>query len=1345
MSNFIEDLFNAESGNRLINFSNKLEYLVQKEPQINKEDISYIKSENLRYNLSQIISQIILNLKFIDRSRPVFESIINKYNEDQRTKLKIEDFFELLWIREIVGEIVIAPNISQMLYNTIQQVIKNREVIIEPNHQDFFNCLKIYYRKCFHDAVLVIEKDDLESILNNFSLNTIDINYLLKIGIISWDKDKNQFYWNRYSGGKYGHCLANEIFSILWLNTGDWNRTEEEYKYFFKLINGTNLQFTNFTDFLQINEIREIQEFSIKFLNDETDLDYSEDEPQKIFMDLYYINHMDHYQDGIFLDLPFKSGSYEFIKGLSENPKYMNSFFEKQKLRKPYSKLTDIIMYCDDTRNNWQTPYYRNFTQYKHTLEILKNDNKPFLVWVTYQKIYKEHPQVIPFLLLDFELSPITHYMIDSLRFKDAFCENNAINESVASFSGFELKNDIWYELMDLFIEVDRLEATHKDKFCKACAQMLVELSDRAFNRTRGYRDYRKLQIAYKNRLDSTIAMLTNKHMSPNHYKSEPQFEHYSEPWPFYAIVPSIVKFILEVFPRYSEYKGFLNFDHDLIYLIVELLKLLSSPKIDSSLIKPELISETISNSIKSIYSFIIKYFKDEFISVEQILPRTIKSDIVKRGYNVNGYNHIDWGYIYSQYRRLDLLEANHNSFLKSLDFDTSENIFDPQNEEQLIKIKLYLRSLLYAYISISKDQSLYGTYYVEIDTVLIKLNKYITQLALRFNSDDIANNKIDVFNEARVIFRSEQETWLVTILFQAVNLFCIEDRTTFITDFFIDSLDISRMLIAENIFDSQDITELISSRIETINTNDFIDRLYSIPTLISTLTEAVNSENHWELAILFMDKIYKHIKNNPQESKDHYTILFEIELLLAFKEEDLIKLDTLSLKMGTNYFPNVKEVEGELKTYYHSLFNIFYKKEYDKAITTLKELMAKDPNNVRYAYYLYYASTLKYVEFQDTKSLRRANKYWDQFSESVSHENISELSRYGNAVNMNKVLCAVTIDDPILFDQHIVLLSNKDLYDTEFIQRIYEYYINRDLTELARDYISKAQMSLLKSKRIIPDNIQTLFNNFKDDHYFANLKNQLRIISTETYTNLPKIIYDSLNPQNSINEFLLHEIILALKVMLKKIHAITTIKHENRYNDFLYAILRLRFPIWGWNITDEPRSGNSSTGIDAGEVDLEISSPSEVFAIIEALILRRKQTKYVKDHVLRGFKYNSTIQRYYIVIYYKGEESKYEYTWECYKNDVLAADFQPQFTIDKDRNFTSLEKQFPDTNDFKIAKTYHKSDVEIFHIMVKLNDNDLEDTNNRLLLQNKEGQAALTFSKIDIRSRKVSGDVLYD
>ena len=86
-----------------------------KHTESNHSFASNLKSENLKYNISLVAAHIILNLKFIDRSKNVFLNIIQEYNNKHKTSLAYEDFKKINWIRDVNDEILMPGGIKSFI------------------------------------------------------------------------------------------------------------------------------------------------------------------------------------------------------------------------------------------------------------------------------------------------------------------------------------------------------------------------------------------------------------------------------------------------------------------------------------------------------------------------------------------------------------------------------------------------------------------------------------------------------------------------------------------------------------------------------------------------------------------------------------------------------------------------------------------------------------------------------------------------------------------------------------------------------------------------------------------------------------------------------------------------------------------------------------------------------------------------------------------------------------------------------------------------------------------------------------------------------------------------------
>jgi hypothetical protein len=213
----------------------------------------------------------------------------------------------------------------------------------------------------------------------------------------------------------------------------------------------------------------------------------------------------------------------------------------------------------------------------------------------------------------------------------------------------------------------------------------------------------------------------------------------------------------------------------------------------------------------------------------------------------------------------------------------------------------------------------------------------------------------------------------------------------------------------------------------------------------------------------------------------------------------------------------------------------------------------------------------------------------------------------------------------------------------------------------------------------------------------------------TSYYKHIPLITPPVINGQTELRLFILNELIKAIKQLQNRIRAIG---HEDNYSDLIQSILCMRFPFYGWHITEDPRRGFSESGVNAGEPDLIIQASDEDIALIEALILNSRNYQETRRHILKCINYSRRMDQYYILVYYRGETKDFISCWENYKEDVRNIDFPADKCI-KTHEEQFLEINFDNASVSKIAKTRHEGNLEIYHAFADFsNTNALIKTN---------------------------------
>jgi hypothetical protein len=564
----------------------------------------------------------------------------------------------------------------------------------------------------------------------------------------------------------------------------------------------------------------------------------------------------------------------------------------------------------------------------------------------------------------------------------------------------------------------------------------------------------------------------------------------------------------------------------------------------------------------------------------------------------------------------------------------------------------------------------------------------------------------MDIFDETFTSFDYNQYyEELDGLLFSGINYFRHTDTSSLLTAFFDSSIHLGRMLTAINILDKPTLKEQVSNRINTIQIEDFIQSRFTVTDLEHALIDAVNSVKHWALAKPLMEKIKKHFEKRRYKEDKTDNLLFQAELLIAFKEKDFDQLKKIHYpkKKGRHYDENYDWAE-HTKQFFIALYYFYNDENYHSAIPILQVLATAHEKNTRYHFNLYKAKLLQAIKEKnsDVALISQAWLEWQRFADKQEIKDSKNLYELKEQLDSCNLYYYAVIDDGENFDRIINRLSNKTRFDDEIVVLTYKYYISRSLYEYGYDYLLKAQEYLAEQGEVIPE-IQKLIDSAQSPVLIKKLHTSFSRIQTLKPKNLILVLPEILNGKTIIHEFVLQELVNGLKVLKDKIQGIKQVTHEDRYTDLLIASLRLRFSIFGWSITGQERTGNSPTGRNAGEPDILIESPGGTIIIAEALVLSGGDFSKTSAHLIKCFTYKDYLDAYCMIIYYSGDKERFNSIWETYKIDAAKTDFPDNFQLNKIKGFEDIAAEFEVKNGFKIAKTIHANDNIMFHVMINV------------------------------------------
>jgi hypothetical protein len=559
-------------------------------------------------------------------------------------------------------------------------------------------------------------------------------------------------------------------------------------------------------------------------------------------------------------------------------------------------------------------------------------------------------------------LLPIAFNLIDKIEI-DSLLLSEQLNNDRKFEESFEVKNQFWFEMFELTL--DQIISVHSNDKEKGVliAKILIDASEKVFTINSNNRNSVINHNAFRKRYDIALKKLANKKLTTGNVYSRPPVS----PRLIHSLLPDIANYLKEKTtnkkPNHIEH---LNLNHGFVDLSIEMLRLANLRVSEFEISEDEKIKLDTS-SIKIItllQNEITEFYSANEIDVQLYNSKGTEKKKAKRGVSSFGFEIIDWGYLYLHFEKKNALQSFYDNFIASLTFKTDADKYDEQNKEQYEKIKLYLKSLMLAFISINQKKDFYEIDGLQVKPTLEKLENWIRELSLKYSIDEMAKERIDVFNERFNVFGYDMYyQQLTNLLYRCINFFKSQTQNMFVEDFFAASKDTGRMLTAINILDSKELRDIISNRIKSVEIEDFIALSFTTTELQYALVEAVNSDNHWELAKPLIKKIQDHFNRVKQNEEHINNFLFEISLLLAFKENDLEKLTNLPIPKRENYYPTGNKRAENIQRFFIALYKVYKEKKYDEAIPILKSLSSDEPKNIRYAFHLYRAETLKAIE----------------------------------------------------------------------------------------------------------------------------------------------------------------------------------------------------------------------------------------------------------------------------------------------------------------------------------------------------------------------------------------------
>ncbi|OUT25450.1 hypothetical protein H125_16204, partial [Acinetobacter nosocomialis P020] len=505
-----------------------------------------------------------------------------------------------------------------------------------------------------------------------------------------------------------------------------------------------------------------------------------------------------------------------------------------------------------------------------------------------------------------------------------------------------------------------------------------------------------------------------------------------------------------------------------------------------------------------------------------------------------------------------------------------------------------------------------------------------------------------------------------------------------FIYSFFQESKDLNFLIEANNNINSEKFKVKIQEHIKKITLDDFLENVYTIDEIEKTIINSINSESNYNFARDLLPKVIEHYENKNYKKIEAINFKKNIELLLAFKDKNISKIEEIMHENDTS-----REVKQKA-LYYLSIYPSYYQKDWDETLKRIENL----PKDLDYQFQKLRCTILhpQKTDHEKIEIFKSFEKFLEKNNDIKWSSNISEYYKLLKLIPLS--LMNRNTDFLNIFNN----LTNRLKYNEETISYIYEFFVKNDLLIDSYKFIVDANhyyITINNQSEILEEII-----NSHDDHKTnSQIKKTLALLPNVNYRELPKVypLESSNSKFRKYQFFIILKIVSALKLLVDKR---STIKEEDEYNDLLLILLKFKFSDFGWSLEDQTRSGTSSTKKRAGEIDIAISHKSNKIALIEAFRLKGKNITVTQEHSYKTSLYGRNLNTYYMLIYFIGDSKNFDSTWNSYQEDFLSTSFEEGYTP-INQNFEELTGMFDDVNRFHIAKTEHENNISYFHIMV--------------------------------------------
>ncbi|MCR9171538.1 MAG: hypothetical protein NXI10_03535 [bacterium] len=1221
--------------------------------------------ENLLYGVSNILGRLIYEATL--PSLPTEQDLhwsAKEFNIKNNSNVDPYDIVERGWLRIINGQVRISMSLMRAIFDLRNNRIEVPDAFI--NDMKFLDTFDAARPR--HDHPLVSHQS-----LTFLSKDQIDF---LKRKECIVELRTGQKY--RVSAQNFGHFLQNEICAVLWshlYNDSNLNG-KDKISEFIRRTEVFNISIPhNIGEYLNLNKQKALRDSAFEVLMNEEDVKYSNSEFYKVWFD----SPMYTRRGEIFNPVPKNfidySSSYAFLLSIGRYDSNYPDLYESEDTRLLHDLLLELIIQLDDPTQNY--PAFR---------QVIQDITRPYLVYRTFQRLKRRWKYLIPYTLLDpssIEIGLLaTHHMEinRNLRIEDQMAQDQMTED-------IQTQSDLWLKLYELFLDTVTEESPITDESVHSLYailryQSMVHYWPQA-------RLSLKQQTERGRRLEEGFKLLTRL-----------RHTHSALPWYAFILDRLLTHLTSESFP--ATVGTFTLLDLSRLEFALQLRMIASRiPIIEKSV--PFNVSEFFSEIDKLLQEIVTPFFTEKtYKHIDRITGESSTKNLT-RYHHRYGEEIIDWGPYWIFLDESGLYNSFISKALSSIQVDDSEKgQFSDVNQESLKKIRFLLKAIGIGIVQIDRYTSkmnILSRNTIQTRGKLMGKLKELTTIHIKL---DLKKCRLNAFTEKNfgsfpVLFEETPSQ----VVFSALASLGDEDKSVFLSTLLKEEIDLLLLLEILNTMNDPQSKNIISEVISSIDVEQYLKSTSNFTTWKNTLIEAIRSDKSFDFVETILERIEEHLERVPMLKNRETEHLFELKLALATKNKDLETLKTVQMHKANQAVTFNRMPPDEIRRqFYMGIHYVYNAKQPHKAIEIFEKLHSLDPDNVEFAYRLYHARTIEALEKNNADLFHSARTFWDDFFKDSKDEN--ELKRLQLLILFTHTFHASFFLEIEQVRYNLSKLHPDMKYYSGLIESVYLCLSRKSTAEESGSYLYLASTYYVRSGEPQPSILTHLLSIHDDSKELALLKDTFSRIRDLSPEKIIQTIPERLNGNAyNLTHFISEEVVRAGKLMNERVVSLSAIQRENKYNDLILAILKMRLAVWGWSIQDQGRVGISTTGVELGESDFLVASGEQNLCLIEAMTLTGKNKRKTREHVLKCFTYVNHLTEFIMLTYFLGNDSKFNDTWKKYKTDVESICYSSETDIIG--SFEDLTDTQQRTRSIQLGKTKHKSTITMLHVFINI------------------------------------------